>query len=69
MSTKETNGESKFALVPIAQKAQQIASALWQQPPVRYLVVPGIVIGLGVGAWAHLRTKTTNTEPPTSSES
>ena len=69
MSTKETNLESKFAVVPVAQRAQQIACALWQQRPVRCLVVPGIVMALGVGAWAHLRTKPTNTEPPTSPES
>jgi hypothetical protein len=69
MNTEESNGESKFAVVPIAQRTQQIASVLWQQRPVRYLVVPGIVIALGVGAWAHLRPKTTNMESQPSPES
>jgi hypothetical protein len=59
MSTEESNGESKFAIVPLAQRTQQIASTLWEQRPVRYLVVPGIVVALGVGAWAHLRSKPT----------
>jgi hypothetical protein len=60
--------ETKFDIVPVAQKTQQIASALWQKRPVRYLIVPGLVIALGVGALAHLRTKSTNTEPPSSPE-
>jgi hypothetical protein len=61
--------EPKFDIVPVARKTQQIASALWQQRPVRYLIVPGLVIALGVGALAHLRTKPTNMEPPSSPES
>jgi hypothetical protein len=59
-----TEFESKFALVPVAQKTQAIATALWQQPRVRYVLVPGLVIAaLGVGAWAHLRPRSTNAQP------
>jgi hypothetical protein len=67
--TKKMSTEPKFDIVPVARKTQQIASALWQQRPVRYLIVPGLVIALGVGALAHLRTKPTNMERPSSPES
>ena len=66
---KQVSTEPKFDIVPVAQKTQQIASALWQKRPVRYLIVPGLVIALGVGALAHLRTKPANAEPPSSPES
>jgi hypothetical protein len=77
MSTEpktETNGESKFALVPVAQKTQAIATALWQKPGVRYGVIPGLVVAaVGIGAWAHLRqAKAANPElqqPPLEPES
>ena len=52
---KEYNGESKVDLVPVALKTQEIATALWQKPSVRYGVIPGLVIAaVGIGAWAHL---------------
>jgi hypothetical protein len=78
MNTESSNDtestESKVALVPVAQKTQEIATALWQKPSVRYGVIPGLVVAaVGIGAWAHWRqAKATNPEgqePSSESES
>jgi len=78
MSTESNNDtestESKFALVPVALKTQEIATALWQKPSVRYGVIPGLVAAaVGIGAWAHWRqanaAKPEGQEPSSETES